>query len=121
MGTAIIVAILIILALVAVKSYTKKLKSGCCGAGNSEVNVKVSDTDPAHYPFHAELSVSGMTCKHCKQRVENAFNKHEGTWASVDLKKGLADVYTKKSMTDFEYRDIVAGAGYTVTAIRRIG
>lgn len=120
MGTAILVAILIVIGLIAVKSYAKKLKSGCCGAGDSEGVVKVEDTDETHYSHHVELSVSGMTCKKCKQHVENAFNKRDGLWAQVDLKKGLAEVRAKKELTDFELRDIVSGAGYTVTGIRRI-
>lgn len=120
MGTAIIVAVLTVFGLIALKSYAKKLRSGCCGAGDSEAVVKVKDTDETHYPHHIELSVSGMTCKKCKQHVENAFNKREGLWAQVDLKKGLAEVRAKKELTDFELRDIVSGAGYTVTGIRRI-
>ncbi len=120
MGTAIIVAVLIVFGLIALKSYAKKLRSGCCGAGDSEAVVKVKDTDETHYPHHIELSVSGMTCKKCKQHVENAFNKRDGLWAQVDLKKGLAEVRAKKELTDFELRDIVSGAGYTVTGIRRI-
>lgn len=120
MGTAIIVAVLTVFGMIALKSYAKKLRSGCCGAGDSEAVVKVKDTDETHYPHHIELSVSGMTCKKCKQHVENAFNKREGLWAQVDLKKGLAEVRAKKELTDFELRDIVSGAGYTVTGIRRI-
>ncbi len=120
MGTAIIVAVLTVFGLIALKSYAKKLRSGCCGAGDSEAVVKVKDTDETHYPHHIELSVSGMTCKKCKQHVENAFNKRDGLWAQVDLKKGLAEVRAKKELTDFELRDIVSGAGYTVTGIRRI-
>lgn len=120
MGTAIIVAVLTVFGLIALKSYAKKLRSGCCGAGDSEAVVKVKDTDETHYPHHIELSVSGMTCKKCKQHVENAFNKRDGLWAQVDLKKGLAEVRAKKELTNFELRDIVSGAGYTVTGIRRI-
>ena len=118
MGTAIIVAALVIIALIAVRSYMKKLTSGCCGAGDKEKNIRVADTDASHYPYHAAVSVSGMTCKHCVQHVENAFNKHDGVWAVVDLKKGLADVRAKKAMTNFEVRDIVSGAGYTATDIK---
>ena len=63
MGTAIIVAVLTVFGLIALKSYAKKLRSGCCGAGDSEAVVKVEDTDETHYSHHVELSVSGMTCK----------------------------------------------------------
>ena len=111
MGTAIIVAILIIIAIIAVKSYTKKLTSGCCGAGDKEKRPAVTDgisgNGGAFYLIaggRSEISVSGMTCKHCKEHVENAFNAHDGVWATVDLKKGLADVRAKKAMTDFELR-----------------
>ena len=32
MSTAIIVAVLIVIAVIAIRSYAKKLTSGCCGA-----------------------------------------------------------------------------------------
>ena len=37
MGTAVIIVILIVIVIFSVKSYMKKLASGCCGAGEDKV------------------------------------------------------------------------------------
>jgi copper chaperone len=33
------------------------------------------------------VQIEGMTCEHCKNRVENALNRLEGVSAKVNLKK----------------------------------
>ena len=46
MSTAIIVAVLIVIAVIAIRSYAKKLTSGCCGAEIEHVKkIKVEDKD----------------------------------------------------------------------------
>ena len=52
MSTAIIVAVLIVIAVIAIRSYAKKLTSGCCGAEIEHVKkIKVEDKDVSHYPY----------------------------------------------------------------------
>ena len=38
------------------------------------------------------VQIEGMTCEHCKNRVENALNRLEGVSAKVNLKKKTADL-----------------------------
>ena len=38
------------------------------------------------------VQIEGMTCEHCKNRVENALNRLEGVSAKVNLKKKTAVV-----------------------------
>lgn len=119
MGTAIIVVILIIVGVIAVKSYAKKLTSGCCGTGsNKEMKVDVADKDPGHYPYFVKLQIEGMTCNHCKLRVENALNRMENVWAEVHLQEGCAVVRMKQKISEFELRRAVDGAGYLVTNVQ---
>ncbi len=119
MGTVIIIAILLGIGVVGVRSYMKKLSSGCCSADSGEKKIKVADKDMSHYPYHADLSVDGMTCGHCKLRVENALNSIDGVWAKANSEKGTADVKMKSYVSDEQLRDAVSRAGYTVTAIKR--
>ena len=35
----------------------------CCSGGDSVVKIGPSDNDRSHYPYRAEATVEGMTCK----------------------------------------------------------
>ena len=56
-----------------------------------------------------------MTCSHCKERVENAFNSQDDTAANVKLKEKCAYVYTKQPLDEKKAREIVMKSGYTFT------
>lgn len=69
-----------------IRSYKKKLASGCCGASDESVKKnKVTDKDKSHYPYEKTLVVDGMVCKNCSARVENALNSIDGVWAEADV------------------------------------
>ena len=57
MQYAIFAIVLIVFAVFVIKSYSKKLASGCCGGGDTEKKVKVADKNRAHYPYTALLTV----------------------------------------------------------------
>ena len=51
-STAVICLVLLVIVVAAVRSYLKKLKSGCCGAGGDVVKpVRPADRDLSHYPY----------------------------------------------------------------------
>ena len=116
-ATSIICLVMLVIVIFGAKSYWKKLQHGCCGGGDAPEKIKADDCNPAHYPCHKVVTVEGMTCAHCVQRVENAFNAQSGVMAKVNLGKKRADVYSKAPLEDSEIRRIVAQAGYTVTNI----
>ena len=122
MSTLVIVLILIVIVVFGIKSYCKKLSSGCCGAssGPSEKKMKVKDRDKSHYPYREILSIDGMVCGNCSTRVENALNRLEGVWATVDLAKGQADVRTKTLPDEPALKQAVRNAGYTVYKIESV-
>jgi len=118
MANVIIVLILVLICIYGVRSYMKKLAHGCCGAGgDEEKKIKVKDKNPANYPHCVTIEVEGMTCGHCKLRVENALNSQEGVWAKVDLEKKTAMVRMKQLLPEDELRRIVSHAGYFMTGI----
>ncbi|MCD7787872.1 MAG: heavy-metal-associated domain-containing protein [Firmicutes bacterium] len=60
------------------------------------------------------LKVSGMTCEHCKARVEKALSEVEGvSGATVDLRKKTATVELSADVSDDTLIKAVAGAGYS--------
>lgn len=118
MGTALIMIALVLIGIVAIRSYAKKLSSGCCGATvDKQKKVRVRDKDPAHYPYCVQIGIQGMTCGHCKERVENAINAEDGAWAEVHLKEHSAVVHMKRQLPEDMLRRIISSAGYTVTEI----
>lgn len=122
MATAIICLLLIVAVIFGIKSYARKLRSGCCGASSepSVKKVRVHDKDVSHYPYHKELKVDGMSCGNCANRVENALNSLDGVWARVDLSEGSADVRLKEPISDQTLKQAVKRAGYIVYRITDI-
>jgi copper chaperone CopZ len=118
MSTVIIILVLVVFAIATVKSYAKKLTSGCCGAGgDKEEKVVVEDTDTANYPYFADVKIGGMHCQKCADRIENAFNRRDGFYAIVDLKSGTVKIYSKKKLTDFDVRSVIVGLDYSVESL----
>ena len=119
MSTAIICVLLIIISVFGIRSYMKRLASGCCGSSGekSPKRIKVKDKDLSHYPHQCTMKVDGMSCGNCAVRVENVLNAMEGVWARVDLEAGEAQVYMKQKYEDKALKDAVKAAGYTVFKI----
>jgi copper chaperone CopZ len=63
------------------------------------------------------LSITGMTCGHCRQKAEDALTAVDGVWAaSVDLESGSAEVdYDDKRSDAAALIAAVEAAGYTAT------
>ena len=74
----------------------------------------MADKNPAHYPYEVQLTIDGMTCGNCVNRVENALNELEGVWATADLMEGKAVVRMKQDIPLEELKQAVKSAGYLV-------
>lgn len=112
MSTVLICVILAAICVYAVISYRKKLSSGCCGGGG-EIAIKPEDTNLSHYPYKTTVLIDGMTCAHCKLRVENTFNNMDGFYVKVNLKKKCAELWSKKEIDEEIIKKAVEKAGYT--------
>lgn len=119
MATTIIFLVLLMAGVLAIRSYRKRLSTGCCGgSGEAAVKkVKVRDKDLTHYPYRKILKIDGMSCGNCAVRVENALNSLEGVFARVNLMEAEADVRMKEELSDVRLKDAVKEAGYTVYRI----
>ncbi len=116
--TAAICLVLLMIVVFSVRSYLKKLKSGCCGAGGDEVKrVRPADRDASHYSYARLVRIEGMHCQNCARRVENAFNSQEGFYAKVDLAKKTALVRTKVPVSDQQLKQVVRRLGYSPVAV----
>lgn len=64
------------------------------------------------------VTVEGMCCEHCAQRVEKALSAVGGVVsADVKLKKNLAVIRSRDEVSDEEIKRVIEEAGYKVTGI----
>ncbi len=118
-STAVILVILLLIVVLGVRSYMKRLTHGCCGAGGDapEPKVKVQDKDVRNYPYHITIQVKGMHCKNCVRRVENALNQMQGVWAVVDLRQSCVQVRMKQELPRERLLDAIRRLGYGAIAL----
>ena len=105
--TVIICAVLALIAALAIRSYVKKLRNGCC------------DRELSHYPYAWRIKIDGMSCKRCALRIENAFHEKDGFYAKVSLKNKEAIVYTKSKASRQELTGIIERAGYQLLSLEQ--
>ncbi|MGN0339170.1 MAG: heavy-metal-associated domain-containing protein [Lachnospira sp.] len=117
MTDAIIIAILVILIVIGISSTVKHFKGegGCCGGSSS---VKVKRKKLKQVVKQRTVVIEGMSCEHCKARVESRLNALDGVSAKVNLKKKTAVVSMENDVEDEEIRKAVENAGYEVVEIK---
>ena len=117
MADAIIIVILVILIIIGISSSLKHFKGegGCCGGGSS---VKVKRKKLKQVVKQRTIVLDGMTCEHCKARVESRLNALDGVSAKVNLKKKTAVVSMEKDVEDEVIKKAIENAGYEVVEIR---
>lgn len=87
----------------------------------SEPTAKSIPTVPQEFSIRKEMEnmkevkdiqVFGMTCGHCKARVENALNSLDGVTATVNLEAQLATVTLAQPLGEELLRQVIEDAGY---------
>ena len=117
MADFVIAGIVIILIIIGIRSSVKHFKGegGCCGGGSS---VKVKRKKLKQVVKQRTVIIEGMTCEHCKARVESRLNSLDGVSAKVNLKRKTAVVSMEKDVQDEEIKKAIENAGYEVIEIR---
>jgi len=65
-----------------------------------------------------KLEIEGMSCNHCRMRVENALKAVDGVEkVIVDLDSGKAEVFSTKEIERNLLREIIEDAGYALKGI----
>ncbi|MDK2951905.1 MAG: copper chaperone [Kosmotogales bacterium] len=69
--------------------------------------------------FH-KLYIKGMSCEHCKKRVEEALKNHEAIrTVKVNLDDGTADLDTIRDMRFDELNEVIQNSGYELVKIEK--
>ena len=108
------VIIVIIIAFTAIGTiYTVKHfkgKGGCCGGGSYKPKRKKL----GNVKYTKSFSISGIHCKHCKQRVEELVNDIKGISGKADLKHSRLTVYYAEDVPDEIIKIKLEKAGYSL-------
>ena len=67
------------------------------------------------------MYVDGMTCVHCKARVEKALNEISGVNAVVNLDEKLVNISLNNDVDDYILSEVVTKAGYDVKGVKDAG
>lgn len=116
MTDIIIIAVVLVIAVISIRSTIRHFKGqgGCCGGGSYKPKKKKLKNI-----LHTKtFTVEGMHCKHCKERVEEAVNDIAGIAGKVDLKKGELTVSYAEPIDDKRIKTKIEKAGYTVTGCK---
>lgn len=114
-GTAVIIAIIAAVCVIAVVSYIRRLSKGCCGtAADKETRLAPKRGD---FPYSVTVSIGGMTCENCAARIENGFNRLDGVNATVDHKTGKAVIRSETPLSETTVRRTIIQLGYTLISI----
>lgn len=106
----VLIAALVVLGLVYAIVSIKKKGSASCGCQCSECMKSSNATEYAHT---YTIRIDGMSCEHCKARVENAFNELEGCSAEVNLDEKIATLHSVKELTEAVMKQTVENLGFT--------
>ena len=119
MENVIIIAILVVLIWFGIRSSIKHFKGegGCCGDGSTTVKAKRKKLKKVI--AQKTVTIDGMTCEHCKNRVERSINDIDGAAGKVNLKKKEAVVLMEKEISDEQLRTAIEKAGYKVSEIKK--
>lgn len=117
MADLIIIGIIGILFLIGIRSSIKHFKGegGCCGGG---APARRQHKRLKHVTVKKTVIIEGMTCDHCKNRVEKSINAINGAAAKVNLKKKEAIVSLETDVSNEQLRTAIENAGYRVVEIR---
>lgn len=113
-------ALLVVVLILAVRSTAKHFRgeSGCCGGGNSRPQRKRLKGSKAAEKL---LTIEGMHCENCRNRVENLLNDIDGASARVNLRRKRAVVAMDREIDDQILIAAVEKGGYRVTKIELRG
>ena len=98
MTDGIIIAILVVVMFVGIRSMVKHFakKGGCCGSPDYKPKKKKL----SKVLYKKVFRVEGMHCENCKRRVEEAVNDISGVAGVVNLKKGELTVLYEADVAD---------------------
>lgn len=118
MSTVIIILILVVIVILSIKSSLKHFKGqgGCCGGSDSRKPKKKKLDNPI--VATKIITIEGMHCDNCKNRVEKAINSLDGAVGKVNLNKKIATVSMSNPITDDTLKSVIESLDFKVIDIK---
>lgn len=116
-GTGIVIAVLIIVGFVALRTVIKRMSGKSCCAGKTEKpkrEVKILESEPI---YESIVWIQDLCCENCAISVENAFNRMEGVSATASHKEKRAVLLLCRELSETEIRLTVGNCGFTAGEI----
>ncbi len=79
--------------------------------------VSITTETEKEFRMKKTMKIDGMSCNHCKGRVEQALNAIEGVSAQVKLEQACAELILTREISDEVLVQAVTAAGYTVVSV----
>lgn len=119
MATAIILLIMMVIVIFAVKSSLLHFKGrgGCCG-GNSTGTTQTKELKNKVIGS-VEISVSGMHCDNCAEKLIDCLQSIEGISAKVDLAKSNAIISYDQPIDMQQVYSIIENSGYKIVFVHQ--
>ena len=119
-STTILVLILVIIIFLAVRSSITHLKGegGCCGGGGTLKAEKKKLEGKKVKEF--KVSIDGMHCENCKNRIERAINGIDGAVAKVNLKGNFAMIQTDREVPEAVLVKTIEELDFQVTDVQTV-
>ena len=114
-GTAVIVAVLAAISVIAVIRYVRTLSGGCCGTGGDK--PRRIEAVCGSYDIRCAVEVGGMSCEKCAVRIENGFNRQQGICAKADFRNGIVHIAAQEPIPELMIRKTIVDLGYTAGKI----
>ena len=116
MENRIIIAVIVIIAFVAIRTLVKGSgRKGCCSSGS---DYKPRKKKLKNVAATKVFLVEGMHCEKCANRITEIVNDFKGCAGAVDLKKGTVTVSCEQEIPEAQIRARIERVGYTVKEIR---
>lgn len=117
-STMIILLIIAVIVVFAIKSSIKHMKGqgGCCGGEDTSKPKKKKLDNPI--VATKVITIEGMHCDNCKNRVEKAINSLDGAVGKVNLNKKIATVSMSSVIDDDILKSVIESLDFKVIDIK---
>ena len=114
-----IIVIVAVVVFFAIRSSVKHMKGegGCCGGGSEPI---AEEKKILENPILGKkiVTIEGMHCENCTNRVKRAINRIDGVSAKLNLKKKQAVVKYEKEVEDDTLIKEIEDLGYKVVSVQ---
>lgn len=117
MENIIITGVVLLVLMISILRTKKHFKGGgCCGSGSTTVRSRKKLDGPM--VGQKIMTVEGMHCENCRNRVEHGLNDLDGVVCRINLKKKTAVISYSVEVSEKLLKETVEKMGYRVTDIR---